>query len=129
LKLLAASFLAASEPPRQPSDIPDPIWDMFLAHRWPGNVRELKNAVRRVLVTPEQALERTSEPGSGPDHTTPQSSEIVPLRIARQNAMETFERNYVKAILAKSGGNVTRAADLADVSRQIIHKLIMKHGL
>jgi hypothetical protein len=32
-------------------------------------------------------------------------------------------------LLARTGGNVTRAAAIAEVSRQMIQKLMRKHGL
>ena len=62
---------------------------------------------------------------------TPAEPEIAlaTLKVARREAIDRFEADYVQKLLRKSGGNVTRAASLADVSRQIIHKLIAKHGL
>jgi DNA-binding NtrC family response regulator len=51
------------------------------------------------------------------------------LKVARREAIDRFEADYVRHLLRKAGGNVTRAAALADVSRQIIHKLIAKHRL
>jgi transcriptional regulator with PAS, ATPase and Fis domain len=129
LDLLAESFLAGSEPPKKLSDIPDPIWNMFRAYRWPGNVRELRNALRRVLVTPDRPLVYDSDLEPTETDAAPSTVDTVPLRVARRNAADTFERRYLEAILAKSGGNVTRAAAIAEVSRQVIHKLIAKHGL
>jgi transcriptional regulator of acetoin/glycerol metabolism len=43
--------------------------------------------------------------------------------------VDGFEQRYLAAILAKADGNVTRAAALAEVSRQAIHLLMTKHGL
>ena len=54
---------------------------------------------------------------------------LATLKVARREAIDRFEADYVQKLLRKAGGNVTRAASLADVSRQIIHKLIAKHGL
>ena len=54
---------------------------------------------------------------------------LEPLRVARRNAADAFEKHYVEHVLNKSDGNVTRAAALAEVSRQVIHKLMAKHGL
>jgi DNA-binding NtrC family response regulator len=51
------------------------------------------------------------------------------LRKARREAIDRFEVEYVRALLERSEGNVTRAAAIADVSRQVIHKLIAKHRL
>jgi DNA-binding NtrC family response regulator len=52
----------------------------------------------------------------------------LPLRIARRDAMDAFERSYLSLALARSSGNVTRAAAIAEVSRQIMTKLLKKHG-
>jgi DNA-binding protein Fis len=32
-------------------------------------------------------------------------------------------------VLSRTGGNVTRAAAIAEVSRQMVQKLMRKHGL
>jgi DNA-binding NtrC family response regulator len=49
------------------------------------------------------------------------------LKAARREAIDRFEVEYIQTLLRKSGGNVTRAAALAEVSRQVIHKLIARH--
>lgn len=62
----------------------------------------------------------------------PQSTEppaVEPLRVARSNAASAFERSYVQMVLARANGNITRAAALAEVSRQMIQKLMRKYGL
>jgi transcriptional regulator with PAS, ATPase and Fis domain len=132
LEMLVEHFLARVQPPRSLADVPPPVWDMFRAHRWPGNVRELNNAVQRLLVTPERAL-RPSSPSEAPKSSisglTPATASIVPLRIARREAGESFEKAYLEALLARTSGNVTRAAAIAEVSRQMIQKMMKKHGL
>ena len=134
IALLSESFLASSQPPRSLSDVPEHVWDMFKAYRWPGNVRELRNAVRRVLVTPEHALPTDSIPdlanaAAAAISMVDAAGVVDPLRVARRNAADAFEKRYVEHVLGKSEGNVTRAAAIAEVSRQVIHKLMAKHGL
>jgi DNA-binding NtrC family response regulator len=55
--------------------------------------------------------------------------EVPPLPVARREAAEAFELEYLKAILDRARGNVTRAAAIAKVSRQIVQKLLRKHNL
>jgi transcriptional regulator with GAF, ATPase, and Fis domain len=128
LPMLVEHFLSRSVPPRALSEIAAPVWEMFMAHRWPGNVRELRNAVDRWAVTPERAL-GVLEPEPGSDVVRKPEVELVPLRIARRDAGDDFERRYVRALLARTHGNVTRAAAIAEVSRQMIQKLMRKQGL
>jgi transcriptional regulator with GAF, ATPase, and Fis domain len=139
LPLLVEHFLSRAKPPRQLTDIPPSVWNMFVAHRWPGNVRELANAVQRFIVTPERVFanpwagtpERDSRPpGRASDSRPPgDAPNVQPLRVARREASEAFERSYLEQLLARTGRNVTRAAAIAEVSRQMVQKLMRRHGI
>ncbi len=121
------TLLSRAKPPRTIAEVPEQVWEMFAAHRWPGNVRELGNAVQRLLVTPERAL-----PAATTTSRPPPPDEVavtVPLRIARREASDAFERSYLEALLERTAGNVTRAAAIAEVSRQMVQKLMRKHGI
>jgi len=128
LPMLVEHFLGRARPPRSLSEISAPVWDMFRAHRWPGNVRELRNAVERLLVTPERTLADLNAAGASCGSPAA-AGELVPLRVARRDASDEFERNYLQQVLGRTGGNVTRAAAIAEVSRQMIQKLMRKQGL
>ncbi|MDD9969560.1 MAG: sigma 54-interacting transcriptional regulator [Myxococcales bacterium] len=131
LPALVRHFLHLEAPKMGASDVPEYIWAMFRRHRWPGNVRELRNAVQRLVVAPELALrplEVTKTEVAAPEGSGG-ARELLPLRTARNLARDAFERDYLRAILRATGGNVSRAAALAEVSRQMIQKLMRKHDL
>jgi transcriptional regulator with GAF, ATPase, and Fis domain len=133
LPLLVEHFLSLERPPRSIHEVPPEVWQMLTAHRWPGNVRELRNAVRRLLVTPERPIGSGQRPAyreAAKEDEPPRSGvALAPLRIARREASDAFEREYVGAALARTGGNVSRAASIAEVSRQMLQKLMRKHGM
>ncbi|MCL2449679.1 MAG: sigma 54-interacting transcriptional regulator, partial [Polyangiaceae bacterium] len=133
LPLLVAHFLSLEQPPRSVHEVGPEVWEMLRAHRWPGNVRELRNTVRRLFVTPERLIRPTSGPRSAAETDAAPSDAapdvLLPLRLARREASDRFEREYVAAALKKTGGNVSRAASVAEVSRQMMQKLMRKHGL
>jgi transcriptional regulator with PAS, ATPase and Fis domain len=134
LPLLVEHFLKRARSAYGVANIPPPVWAMFTAHRWPGNVRELWNAVQRFLVTPERVFLPDVSPGAaGAPHPPPapalEAAELLPLRIARRDASDAFERSYLEALLRRSDGSMKRAAAIADVSRQMVQKLMRKHGL
>jgi transcriptional regulator with GAF, ATPase, and Fis domain len=135
LPLLVEHFLSLERPPRSIHEVPPEVWQMLATHRWPGNVRELRNAVQRLLVTPERPIasgpRAACRESAKPDEERPAPAvlPLLPLRIARREASESFEREYVQAVLSKTGGNVSRAASLAEVSRQMMQKLMRKHGI
>jgi transcriptional regulator with PAS, ATPase and Fis domain len=111
-------------------DIAPEVWDMFRAHRWPGNVRELRNAVQRLVVAPELSLAlQESTSVVRPVAASGSHASVEPLRDARRRAAEAFERGYVREVLARTQGNITRAAAIAEVSRQMIQKLMRKYGI
>ena len=102
----------------------------FARRAWPGNVRELRNAVLRALsVGPPLESTSTSLDGAvalSPELTIDLS---VPLKVGRDRIVEAFERRYISAALTGTGGNITRAAELAGVHRKFIHRAIHKHGM
>jgi DNA-binding NtrC family response regulator len=53
----------------------------------------------------------------------------LPLKEARNAWTESFESVYVRAMLEKVGGNVTRAAELAGVSRRFLQRMIARLGI
>jgi DNA-binding NtrC family response regulator len=56
-------------------------------------------------------------------------ADIQPLRTARRNATAAFELKYLEAVLSRSQGSIARAAQLSKVSRQMLQKLMRKHGV
>jgi two-component system response regulator GlrR len=90
---------------------------------WPGNVRELRNHLERCLVF-RDALSPTDDPavalsGAALAH--------LPYAEARRRALDTFEQEYVHALLDDHGGNVARAADVADLDRASLYRLLRRH--
>jgi transcriptional regulator with GAF, ATPase, and Fis domain len=129
LPVLVKHFLERSSPPRHIDEVPAHLWDMLRSYRWPGNVRELQNAVQRMLVTPERTLNPAAPRSSAPVATPEPDAKLEPLRIARRQAADDFERGYLQRVLSRTDGNVTRAAAIAEVSRQMIQKLLKKHAI
>ncbi|MDP9152217.1 MAG: sigma 54-interacting transcriptional regulator [Myxococcota bacterium] len=112
------------------------------AYRWPGNVRELRNAIARRLALGDVALgprssrseSRAEAAGSVPaaslDDVLGRVLETdLPLSLARQQVVDEFERRYVDRVLAKHGGNVTRAAQASGIARRHFHTLRARHGV
>jgi len=129
LPLLVEHFLSQERPSRSVNEVSQDVWQLFRAYRWPGNVRELRNAVQRLLVTPDRALREMPMGAAAVDTMGRPTGEIVPLRVARRDASDSFERAYLESVLQRTEGNVTRAAAIAEVSRQMVQKLMRKHGL
>jgi DNA-binding NtrC family response regulator len=53
----------------------------------------------------------------------------LPLKEAREAWTNEFENIYVRAMLEKTNGNLTKAAELAGVSRRFLQRTIVRLGL
>jgi DNA-binding NtrC family response regulator len=96
-------------------------------------VRELRNFVER-SVTLGALAEHAAEPPAAEDAATPDGTADgvvpvhLPLKEARVAWMDQFERRYADALLRKTGGNVTRAAEMAGVHRRTFQRLLASLG-
>ena len=116
--------------------------DLLQKHDWPGNVRELRNVVERALSLGDAALhdlsDGTSRMPTGDDDASssgsrraPSNPDVLelPFKEAKAALVESFERDYLQALLLRHRGNISRAASEAGIDRNYIHRLVKKYGL
>lgn len=96
------------------------------SHDFPGNVRELRRMIEETLLRSD----RTSQPPP-PPAAVQITEELVqlPFKKAKEKLLDAFEKRYIQTLLAKHGGNVSRAAQEAKVDRNHLARLAKKHGL
>jgi two-component system, NtrC family, response regulator HydG len=153
VELLARSFWASLGP--SAGAFPNEFLTRYRGHPWPGNVRELLNTVVRWQALGEMGLEvgldveekeeekkkeeqASGAAGAASDAPVPsmrgQAQDFVarlirddvPFSKARQLAALDFERRYVKSVLEKYDGNVTKAAQASGIGRRYFHMLLAK---
>jgi two-component system NtrC family response regulator len=93
-------------------------------HPWVGNVRELINVVKRAVIMADGKLV-TRDDLMLPGGAAKQDEPVLDLRTVRDEA----ERRAVTLALARSDGNIAKAADLLGVSRPTLYDLMKKLGL
>jgi len=104
-------------------------------YAWPGNVRELENLVRVLLLTCAQKMVDLSDLPSNFTHSSAGTSPSVSIDLdtnyknALNLVIEDFEKRYIIANLAKSGGNISRTAEKIGLSRVALHNKINKYGI
>jgi transcriptional regulator with GAF, ATPase, and Fis domain len=113
--------------------LPDSFLRMIMTRSFPGNVRELRNFIERsvslgfvdgAFSTPRHEL--TEALSEGLESVLPLH---LPLKEARQAWTESFESIYVRSMLKKTDGNLTRAAELCGVNRRFLQRLVARLGL
>jgi two-component system, NtrC family, response regulator GlrR len=124
IPILAASFLARSSPDVV---LPPELLNVLLAHSWPGNVRELRNVIERwatfgadgpELLFDESTRETLARP--------PSDLASMPYHEAKRVALESLDKEYFPGVLARAGGVVRRAAELAGVPRPSFHRMLAR---
>ncbi|MCA9603765.1 MAG: sigma-54-dependent Fis family transcriptional regulator, partial [Myxococcales bacterium] len=110
------------------------------AYPWPGNVRELKNTLERAasLADDVELTMKDLLPASQktPAYVLPGGvsaeqfvNEELPFKEAKQRVVDSFEAVYLKALLDKYGGNVTRSAQSAGLTRYHLRELAKRYGI
>jgi len=132
LPALAAHLLARiAESYRQPAKRLSPGALAWIAtQHWPGNVRELENWLhRRHILSDDAVIDADAAPrwpAAGPQPEPPASGNF---RIAKQQAITRFERQFLASLIARSAGNVAAASRDAGTERRTLGRLLRKHGI
>ena len=93
-------------------------------YSWPGNVRELENCLKRAVIMADG--NRISAEDLGLDTSNDDEAlEYLNLRRVR----EVAERQAVVRVLARTNGNIARAAEILGVSRPSLYDLMSRFGL
>jgi transcriptional regulator with PAS, ATPase and Fis domain len=127
---LLARHLAGSLSGGMVDHLDPEIEELFLHSDWPGNVRELRNSVQRMLAL--GTLETTSGSSAGGIRKKKPEAKIssdVSYRKAKGNALRDFNRAYLADLMSRFGGNITRAAEAAGISRPYLRTLLKQCGL
>jgi len=93
------------------------------AHEWPGNVRELENCIRRAVIMADGNQITAADLGlaAGEDDDLA----FLNLRAVRDEA----EKRAVITVLARTNGNIVKAAEILGVSRPTLYDIMHKFGL
>jgi two-component system response regulator HydG len=101
--------------------IAEEVVERLASHRWPGNVRELENLVERlVILAPGEEIELEELERFAPGLVTGPS----PLEIAKERllSIRELEDAYIAWIMARCGGNKTRAAEVLGIDASTIYR-------
>lgn len=131
---LAIHFIAelSKRHGRAPLQLSERARSAMIGYAWPGNVRELRNAIERAVVLAEgEQIEVTDLPPQLISEKTliPAADAVaadVPFMIARERAIDAFDRAYLSAALEKHGGNVSATARFLGMHRQSLQKMLKR---
>jgi two-component system response regulator GlrR len=93
----------------------------LMLHDWPGNVRELENTIEYAMVMTgsDTITDDLIFQADGDQQGVPSFTE----------AKADFEKQYLVNLLKATGGNVSKAAELAGKYRADLYNLLKKHNI
>ncbi len=128
IPLLANHFLARfGQQMRKPAaSFSSRTMEILQKYSWPGNVRELANAVERAVVL---ALEHEITPDLLPPLLAEKSPEEITAGMPLDEALLKFKKQFIVKTLELTDGNQSKAADILNIQRTYLSKLIKELGL
>ena len=110
------------------------VIDALSEYAWPGNVRELQNLIEHLVALIEGPVIHVSDL---PDYMNSTSTKSVARTLnselsfmeARKQIVREFESEYLLNLLKKSDGNISKAAQLGEISRRTMYRLINTYDL
>jgi len=122
--LLARAFLEryTDENRKKIKGFTDQAMNAIEQYAWPGNVRELENRVKRAVIMAEGA------------NITPADLEMEAPAPRYENmglkeARDALEKDMLVKAIARSSGNLTKAATELGISRPTLYDLMEKFGI
>jgi DNA-binding NtrC family response regulator len=105
---------------------------LLRTYAWPGNIRELENTIERavalsnqVMLTPEDLpveMRDRSTPGAKPTVSSAGSPGFDGLP-----TLEEVKRRYVLHVLDSTRGNISRAAEILDIDRRSLYRMLERY--
>ena len=102
---------------------------------WPGNIREMQNVIERSAVLVKDGIIRlenlptifTDTYELCPDDNV--NRRRVSFKAERELQVGRTEKHIITRYLDESGGNVAKAARLANIPRRTFYRILEKHGI
>ncbi|WP_437689833.1 sigma 54-interacting transcriptional regulator [Sorangium sp. So ce176] len=100
--------------------------DRLVRYAWPGNVRELENAMERAVALAEGRRIEAEDLPEEVRSALPVPS--APAAEARVRTLGDVEQEYILAVLARNGGNQTRAAAELGIGVSTLYRKLKEYG-
>jgi len=116
------------------SDINPEGISALISKSWPGNIRELENCIERGVILCQSDTIKISDilPQEPVAHTSPLFDHKIytlPFKEAKEIIVKAFHTKYINWILQQNNGNISKAAQQAELQRQYLHRLIKEENI
>jgi DNA-binding NtrC family response regulator/NAD-dependent dihydropyrimidine dehydrogenase PreA subunit len=107
--------------------------ELLTRYRWPGNIRELADVIERTAILCDGPVLRAEHlPPSLADGSLAVACDDAAdadFRTRRDRQMERVEKSLLERYLRETSGNVSAAAQRANLPRRTFYRLLERHGI
>jgi DNA-binding NtrC family response regulator len=118
---------AAAQYGKPVAAVSDPALAVLCAYDWPGNVRELAHVLERSVALAQDTVisveDLPADLRGGPTAAAP------PDLIADAPTLEELKVRYIRHVLQRNGGNVSRAAAVLGLERRSLYRMLHRYGI
>jgi len=133
IKLLSQEFCNnfAQKYHKPELSIADSAMSILASSPWKGNVRELKNAIEHAVAMArhDKILAEDLPDSLRQNQAKKTDSWEQLLHLPYAQAKNNFEAEYLKNLLQRTGGEITKAADISGIKRQNLYNKMAKYQL
>jgi DNA-binding NtrC family response regulator len=109
-----------------PLEISPEVEKLFARYEWPGNVRELQNIIQHAVLMAEN---KSIELSDLPDYLQTGSRPELSFLEVRDKEAETVEKPFLENLLRRHGGNISKVAAEAKLSRKTVYRLAKRYSV
>jgi transcriptional regulator with PAS, ATPase and Fis domain len=91
--------------------VSDAALAVLRAYDWPGNVRELAHTLERSVVLAQDTVITVDD------------------LVADAPTLEELKKRYIRRVLEKAGGNISRAATVLGLERRSLYRMLQRYGI
>lgn len=96
--------------------------DKLCAYPWPGNIRELRHTIEKAVILSDHPVLR-------PEDLYLNARSAKPGEKMFSHKLSDMEKHTICQVLKTSGGNLSRAARMLEISRTTLYVKMKKYGL
>jgi len=112
---------------KQIREISEPMMELLQQYDYPGNIRELENIINNMVsVETSDKLTKASLPSYLSGATPKYKGPPPPFE---EKSLQELEREHIRRVLERTGGNRTRAAKILGISRVNLLSKIKRYQL
>src|SRR3972149_875574 len=122
---LARFFLtdACREMKRPDMEFSPEAMNHLMGYHWPGNIRELKNLIERAVVLADGKEINPNDLPLPPFNRNKQESSAIQ---SYHESVRQYQKEIIRRAMEQAGGNQSRAANLLNLQRTYLSRLIRK---